>query len=183
MLPKRASLAIATTVCAAVIGGCGSAAQPAAPPVRLSVDSPADGTTTLGSQVVVSGTVAPGAATVLVAGQQVAVSGGSFSARVPVRPGANVIDVLAGAPRAPAAMSAVRVYRLLPVAVPAVEGQSSSTAVTTLTRLGLRPRVHDVGGFLQSLLPMSEQVCSTDPPAGQLLAPGSAVQLQVAVFC
>jgi hypothetical protein len=121
---------------------------------------------------------------VLVAGKPVAVRRGSFTAVVPVAAGTNVIDVLAGSPRAADAMAVVRVYRQLPVAVPDVGGQDPSVAVRQLSRAGLRPRLQGGGGFFQSLLPfVSKQVCSTDPPAGSLLPPGSAVTLQIARFC
>jgi Glucodextranase, domain B/PASTA domain len=178
----HARAALIATVCVVALVGCGSAVRPAPPPVRLTIDRPADGLTTLADQVLVSGTAA-GAATVLVAGRPVPVTGGSFSVQVPVKPGTNVIDVLAGAPRAQDAMNAVRVVRQLPVRVPNLDGQAPSAAVGVLNRLGLRPRVRDVGGFLQSLLPMSERVCATSPPAGRLLPPRSAVEVQIAEIC
>jgi hypothetical protein len=113
----------------------------------------------------------------------VPVSGGVFSTRVAVRPGMNVIDLLAGAPRAQAAMSAVRVYRELPVVVPRLDGASASAASAELRKVGLRARVHERGGFFQSLLPLSKHVCATEPPAGRLLAPSSVVAVEVAKVC
>ncbi len=174
----------AAAACAILLAACGSSARPAPPPVRLSVERPADGTTTLSAQVLVRGTVGPGTPTVLVAGRPATVRDGSFSAWVPVAAGANVIDVLAGAPRAAAAMSVLRVHRELPVAVPDVTGADPSAAARALGRAGLRARVRGAGGFFQSLLPfVSKQVCSTDPPAGSSLAPGSAVTLVIARIC
>jgi PASTA domain len=132
----------------------------------------------------VRGSVGPGSASVLVAGERVAVHRGRFSAWVPIAAGTNVIDVLAGASHAADAMTAVRVYRQLPVAVPDVTGQDPDSAANQLDRAGLRPQLEGGGGFFQSLLPfVSERVCSTDPAPGSLLAPGSSVTLQIARFC
>jgi hypothetical protein len=170
--------------CVALLAACGGVRGPAPTPLRLSVELPADGTTTLAPQVVVRGTVAGrGAATVLVGGRRVPVSGGAFSTEVEVHPGSNVIDVLAGAQGASAAMSAVRVYRELPVTVPDVSGQSASTATAELRRLGLSVRVYDETNFVQQLLPVSKQVCTSEPPAGQPVAPGSPVALEIAKVC
>jgi hypothetical protein len=171
--------------CIAALTACGSATTPAAPALRLTVARPLDGATTLSAQVVVHGTVAgPGAASVLVGGRPVRVTGGAFDTAVPVRPGANVIDVLAGAPGAREAMSAIRVYRELPVLVPRVDGQSAATASAALRRLGLTPRVHDGTGFFQKLLfLLSKHVCSSSPAAGRWVAPGSTVALQIAKIC
>jgi hypothetical protein len=134
--------------------------------------------------VLVRGTVAPAPASVLVGGKPASVNAGGFSAWVNVAPGMNVIDVLAGAAHAQDAMSAVRVYRELPVSVPAVGGKSAADAARTLRQLGLRARVEGGGGFFQSLLPfVSKRVCSTRPPVGTALAPGSTVTLQIARIC
>jgi Glucodextranase, domain B/PASTA domain len=170
-----------------VLSGCGSASSAgsgaAVPPVHLSLTAPEDQVTILARDVQVTGTVSPRRATVLVAGQRVAVQAGSFAVRVPVRAGTNVIDVIAGAPHASGAVTAVRVYRQLPVAVPALSGQSSASATSQLIGRGLRAKVVDVGGFFQSLIPGSSQVCRTSPPAGQQLAPGTQVVVQVAKLC
>jgi Glucodextranase, domain B/PASTA domain len=168
--------------CSGLVAACGGVRAPAAPPVRLSIERPLDGTSILASQVLVSGSAA-GAGTVVVAGRQVPVIGGAFTAKVAVRPGGNVIDVLAGAPGAHAAMRAVRVYRELPVEVPRVEGLSASAASSELRRLGLRAQVHDGSGFFQSLLPLSKHVCDSGPAAGRRVAPGSAVALRIAKIC
>jgi hypothetical protein len=166
------------------VAACGSTPRPPAPPVRLSIAGPADGTTTLSAQVLVRGTVAPSVASVLVGGKPAGVSAGSFSTWVKVAPGTNVIDVLAGAPHARDAMSAVRVYRELPVRLPDVSGESASDAARTLRRLGLRAQIQDGGGFFQSLLPfVAKSVCATRPAAQSMLAPGSTVTLQIGRFC
>lgn len=171
-------------MCAVTLAACGSGAQPAAPPLKLSVTSPADGGQTFEPEVQVRGSVGPGASSVLVAGKRITVHRGSFAAWVPVAAGTNVIDVLAGAPSAATAMTVVRVYRQLPVAVPDVGGQDPDTAAQQLTETRLRPQLQRSdgdGGFFGSLLP--EQVCSIDPPAGSLVRPGSQVTLHVARFC
>jgi hypothetical protein len=185
LAPARCLAAAAILALALVPAGCGGTtpAKPTAAPVRLSLDAPADQVTTLAGDVGVSGTVSPAGATVLVAGQPVTVHQGSFETDVPIRPGTNVIDVMAGARGAPAAATAVRVYRQLPVAVPGLAGDSSASATTQLRRRGLKAKVVDVGGFLQSLIPASPQVCRTVPPAGRQLAPGALVLVQVAKIC
>jgi Glucodextranase, domain B/PASTA domain len=176
--------AVLSLGCVAMLAACGSVQAPAGAPLRLSVELPGDGTTTLAPQVVVRGTVSGAeAAMVLVAGRRVPVRGGAFSTQVAVRPGSNVIDVLAGARGASAAMSAVRVYRELPVIVPDMSGQSASTASSELRRLGLGVNVYDEGGFFEGLLPLSKQVCTSEPPAGQPVAPGSPVALEIAKVC
>ncbi len=179
----RTSIAVAAVACVAAIAGCGGSARPARPPVQLTVETPSTSSTTLASEVTVTGRVSPGTATVLVAGDRVAVSGGSFTARVPVRPGANVVDVLAGSAQAQDAMTAVRVYREVPVAIPNLSGQDPSDAIAALSALGLASNVQQAGGLLQSLIPVSAEVCGTEPPPGRLVAPGSAVTVQVAKLC
>jgi hypothetical protein len=149
----------------------------------MTVDGPSDRATTLAGAVSVRGTVSPASATVLVDGRPAAVAGGGFAASVALAPGMNVIDVLAGARGTTGAMTAVRVYRELPVTVPDLSGASPSSAVSSLRRAGLRATVVDVGGFFQSLIPTSSQVCRTSPAAGRSLAPGSVVRVEVAKLC
>jgi len=171
--------ALATT---AAIAGCGDAAQT---PVRvqLHLDAPADGTRILSPSITVSGSVSPASASVLVLGRSVTVDGGSFTAQIPLKPGTNLVDVLAGAPEAQEAMDVVRVFRELPVTVPGVGGDSSSAAVAALKAAGLVPRVHDTDGGLDFLLPIPRQACATNPPAGQGVAPGSTVDLTISKLC
>ena len=83
------------------LAGCGSTSiGPRPAPVRLSLQGPSDQVTTLAESIAVRGTVSPAGSTVLVGGRPAAVARGSFSAVVSLAPGNNVIDVLAGAPRA-----------------------------------------------------------------------------------
>jgi hypothetical protein len=176
--------AVLSLGCVATLAACGSAAAPAPPQVRLSLTLPGDGTVTLAPRVIVKGAVAtPKVGSVMVGGRPVPVRGGAFSVSVALRPGSNVIDVLAGAPGAQAAMSAVRVYRELPVTVPAMIGQSTSTAEAQLRRLGLSAKVYDEGSYFERLLPIPKQVCVSEPPAGQPVAPGSTVALEIAKVC
>lgn len=151
--------------------------------MHLTINSPTDNVRTLAGQVSVSGTVAPAAATVLVAGKAVAVSSGSFTTSVPVNPGSNVVDVLASAPRALSAMTAVRVYRQVLITIPNLGGDSPGQATAQLTGIGLVPKVQQGGGFLEPLIPGSPQVCQTYPAAGRAVMPGSTVQVQVAKLC
>ncbi|MBV9716935.1 MAG: PASTA domain-containing protein [Solirubrobacterales bacterium] len=182
-LPIAGRLLVAGTL----LAGCGSASPPArpatAPPVHLFVTGPSDDLATLAGDVVVSGTVAPASATVLVEGRQVPVTQGGFRTSVSISPGENVIDVLAAAPHAAGAVAAVRVYRQTAVAVPDLTGVSPSSASARLRAVGLTAKVNDTGGFWQALIPASTQVCQTAPPAGRRVAPGSEVQVQVAKLC
>ena len=174
-----------TAVLAAVAGalsGCGAASRPT-PPVKLRLDAPSDGTRILADSIAVSGTVSPAGAGVTVLGASVAVSGGSFSTRVALKPGTNLVDVLAGAPYAQGAMSVVRIVRELPVTVPYLDGASPSGAEHQLAALGLVAHVRDTDGGLDFLLPIPSQVCVTNPSAGQGVAPGSTVQLTVSKLC
>lgn len=175
--------AIVLSGCIAAVAGCGSTAARPAPPVRLTVSGPSDHTVTLAGVVSVRGTVTPADATVLVAGHPAPVKDGSFTAQVPLAPGTNVIDVLAGARKSTGAVSAVRIYRELPVTVPQLAGASPSRAEAWLSQLGLRPTVLETGGFLQSLIPTSKKVCRTTPAAGASLPPGSSVRVEVAKIC
>jgi Glucodextranase, domain B/PASTA domain len=151
--------------------------------VRLTIETPAVSSTTLAGEVLVTGRVAPPTATVLVAGQRVAVSSGSFSVQVPLRRGPNVVDVIAGAAQALGAMTAVRVYREVPVAIPDLTGDSPSEAVTRLGTLGLTSKVQEASGLIESLIPVAAQVCSTTPPVGRQVPPGSEVTVQVGKLC
>ena len=109
--------------------------------------------------------------------------GGSFDTEVALRPGQNVVDVLAGGRGSAAAMTAVRVYRELMVQVPDVVGQKPSDAADQLTAKGLEPRTEDSGGDFDFFIPGSRTVCATDPEAGSKVAPGSAVKLITGKLC
>src|SRR5581483_805758 len=98
-------------------------------------------------------------------------------------PGHNIVDVLAGAPRAHAAMEAVRVFRQVNVRVPSVSGQTAGTATATLRASGLTARIVDSEPFYSFLLPGSAVVCNTSPQVGQSVAPGTVVTVHVSKTC
>ena len=173
---------VSLSAAACALSGCGNASHPTAQ-VQLRLAAPADGTRILATSIGVSGTVAPATANVVVLGRSVAVNAGSFSARVALKPGTNLVDVLAGAPHAQGAMSVVRVFRELPVTVPDLAGASPSSAERQLEALGLAPRVHQSDGGLDFLLPIPRQVCVTNPGAGRGVAPGSTVTVTVSKLC
>jgi hypothetical protein len=172
----------ALAACAAALAGCGSAVKPKSP-VHLQVSSPSDGTQVHTGSTTVSGTVTPAGATVLVLGRGVRVSHGSFSTQVSLAPGTNIVDVLAGAPHAAAAMSAVRVVRIVYIPIPDLSGDSPSDAQAQLSALGLVPKINNDDGFFSSLLPVSDAVCQTKPPAGAKVPPHSTVTVTVSKTC
>jgi hypothetical protein len=165
------------------LAACGGGSGPAKPPVRLTLASPSDGVRVLDGSVSVSGTVSPRTASVTVNGQRVAVSGGSFNTQVQLSPGTNVVDVLAGSTQSQAAMTAVRVYRQVMVAVPDVTGQSPSDATKQLSAKGLKPKVENSDSSFDFFIPRSRRVCATDPQAGTQVAPGATVQVLTAKIC
>lgn len=177
-----AALSLAATAGAA---GCGGEPErePALAPVRLAVDSPFDTASVDAGTITVSGTVRPAGTRVLVAGDEASVDGNAFTAVVDLEPGANVIDVAAGAPRRPAAMTAVRVTRLVPVEVPDLDGLEPEDAERELEALGLGAELSRGGGLLDELIPGSLGVCGTDPPAGEQVRPGSTVTVEIANAC
>jgi hypothetical protein len=167
-----------------LLAGCGSnAATPAVTAVHLSLSGPVDGTRITTGSVLISGTVSPADATVLVAGRDVAVASGSFQARVPLAPGQNIVDVLAGAPRSRPAMDVVRVFRQVDVPVPSVSGQTVAAATATLRASGLVARIVDNEPFYAFLLPGSPAVCTTSPATGHSVPPGSTVTVDVSKSC
>jgi hypothetical protein len=173
----------ALALAALALAGCGQAKK-AAPPVRLTLDAPADQALLHAASVEVHGVVAPADATVTVEGKDVDVSGGRFSARVRLLPGTNLIDVVAGAKGgAKPAMVAVRVRRQVTVAVPALTGYTPHDAKDALAGLGLSANVQEAGGLLEFLLPEDARVCKTDPKTGTQLPPGSTVTVFAAKRC
>jgi hypothetical protein len=164
------------------LAACGAAAPPP-PSVSLHLGAPADGARVLSATVLLSGTVSPAAATVEVLGRQIAVSGGAFSVPVPLQPGTNVIDVLAGAPQEQAAMSVVRVFRELEVSVPYVIGDSPTAAQSRLQGLHLGVRIVRNSFPLDFLIPVPYTVCATSPPAGRQVPPGSTIAVTVSKTC
>jgi hypothetical protein len=165
--------------------GCGSNPQrtPALAPVRLTIDAPLDAATVDQGTIEVHGRVSPAGARVLVAGDEAGVDGGAFSAIVQLAPGANVIDVEAGAPRRAAAMTAVRVVRRVPVAIPQLAGETPADAIRTLEGLGFKTTTEKAGGLLDDILPGTVGVCDTVPGAGQKVKAGSTVKVRVAKSC
>jgi hypothetical protein len=160
---------------AAVAAGCGGddgeRAQRAPLPVVLKVT------------VEVRGTVEPARAEVLVLGQEAAVSGGTFTAEVPLAPGANVIDVMATARGRGPAMTAVRVTRELPVEVPDLGGLDLAEAQEQAAAAGLELEVTEGGGLFDDLLPGEPAVCDQDPSPGEEVRRGTTVQVEVRRAC
>jgi hypothetical protein len=171
--------------CALLLGACGGG-KPAKPvaPVHLQVTAPQDLGTVRTSSVEVRGTVTPSSATVSVRGQRAQVSGGAWSAQISVEPGVNVVDVLASSGRARPALTAVRVRRVVDVAVPDLTGLSADDARSALADAHLEGDLKTTdGGFFDDLLGGSPQVCSTDPDAGTHVDPGSTVVVRLARRC
>lgn len=169
----------------ALLLGCGEErrAEPPLAPVRLTLDGPTDATTVDADSVEVHGRVVPATARVLVAGDEADVRDGDFSTVVALDAGPNVIDVQAGAPRHPAAMTALRVVREVPVEIPRLEGRAPDEAVQALEDLGLRTEVESDNGLLDALIPGTEGVCATDPGPGELVRTGTVVQLRTSKAC
>jgi hypothetical protein len=172
---------------AAAAAGCGGGdderAQRALVPVELRVDSPADEAVVREETVQVSGTVDPTGSAVRVMGRDAAVSGGTFTAEVPLEPGANVIDVMATARGRGPAMTAVRVTRELPVEVPDLDGLEVTEAQERVAEVGLELEVTEGGGLFDDLLPGEPAVCSQDPEAGEQVRRGTTVQVETAKSC
>ncbi len=167
-----------------LLAGCGSnGAAPAESSVQLSLSGPADGSRVTTPTVLVRGSVSPPDATVLIAGRDVPVAGGTFQAQVPLGPGENIVDLLAGAPRSHPAMGAVRVFRQVDVRVPAVSGQTAGAATATLRASGLTARTVDNEPIYGLLLPGSPAVCNTSPRAGQSVPRGTVVTVNVSKTC
>src|SRR3954469_7096081 len=102
----------------------GDEAPPRKPPalLRRQISSPADTAVASGDTIRVRGTVNPPAARVRVLGRRADVSGGAFTAQVPLEAGANVIDVVASARGRTAAFAALRVTREDRISVPDLLG-------------------------------------------------------------
>jgi uncharacterized Zn-binding protein involved in type VI secretion len=176
-------LAVLCLLAPLAVVGCGGGSTPKQPPVRLTLAAPSDGSRLLQDTVHVSGTVSPASSTVSVEGKRVAVSGGAFDAEVPLDPGQNVVDVIAGAEDSAAAMTAVRVYRELMVEVPDLVGQSPDDASSALTDKGLKPKIEKSDSGFDFLFPGSRKVCATDPDAGSKVEPGSMVTVITGKSC
>jgi hypothetical protein len=176
---------IALLVLLAGMAGCGGADKlpPDPPPVRLSISSPQDSSTVRSDSVELSGTVEPARASVEVLGHAAPVSGGSFSATVPLSEGVNVIDVSATMPGRSAAFAALRVTYDPRVTIPDLTHVVDDDAANRLTKLGLQPSLDAVGGLLDEFRSGPRRVCETDPPAGTVVDPGTNVDVKTAKRC
>lgn len=179
--------ALAALAALALLGGCGGedAEQPPRPlePVRLLVTAPADTATVRGGNVDVRGRVSPAVSEVTVLGRPALVTAGRFSAVVPLEPGANVVDVIATAPRRAPALTALRVTRDVLVTVPQLVGVEEDELEAVLEPLGLRADVERGGGILDVLRPGTAAVCAQQPEAGTRVRRGRSVRVIVAKSC
>lgn len=151
--------------------------------MRLQITAPADAAVVRGGNVDVRGRVAPAVSQVTVLGRPALVTQGSFSAVVPIEPGANVIDVIATAPRRRPALAALRVTRDVLVTVPQLVGVVEEELEDVLEPLGLRAEVRPGGGILDALRPGEPVVCEQDPEAGSRVRRGRSVEVVVAKRC
>lgn len=181
---------LATLICCVALpalAGCGGDDDPQPPPplapVRLQITAPADEAVVRGGNVDVRGRVTPSIAEVTVLGRPALVTGGRFTAVVPLEPGANVIDVIATAPRRRAALSALRVTRDVLVTVPQLAGVEEDELERVLEPLGLRAEVEHGGGILDVLRPGAAAVCEQDPEPGARVRRGRVVLVVVAKRC
>ena len=178
------AVAACVVFCALALPGCGGGqAHKHTPPVKLTIDSPADMALLRQSSVELTGRVAPPGATVTVEGRTARVSHGRFSATVDLEPGTNLVDVLAGRRGFSPAMLALRVRRELDVSVPGLAGATPGDAEDALAALGLQADVKERGGIIELLLPEDARVCETDPAEGSVVAPGTTVIVHVAKTC
>jgi hypothetical protein len=179
----------ATLICCGALlalAGCGGDdPQPprALAPVRLQITAPADEAVVRGGNVDVRGRVTPSIAEVTVLGRPALVTDGRFTAVVPLEPGANVVDVIATAPRRRPALSALRVTRDVLVTVPQLAGVEEDELERVLEPLGLRAEVERGGGILDVLRPGAAAVCEQDPEPGTRVRRGRAVLVVVAKSC
>jgi hypothetical protein len=179
----------ATLICCVALlalGGCGDdepSPPPPLAPVRMQVTAPADEAVVRGGNVDVRGVVSPSVAEVTVAGRPALVTGGRFTAVVPLMPGANVIDVIATAPRRKPALSALRVTRDVLVTVPQLAGVEEDELERVLEPLGLRAEVERGGGILDVLRSGTTAVCEQEPQAGARVRRGRVVRVVVAKRC
>jgi hypothetical protein len=169
---------------AAACGGGGGSADGAPPPkVTLTVHRPGDSTVTRDATVTVSGSVQPVGASVQVAGRPADVVGSGFTASVDLDPGDNVIDLAATAPGRTPALTALRVTREMPIAVPDLSGLTAAEARVALDALGLGFKEERAGGLLEQLLPGEPGVCSQSPGAGTEVTRGTRVTAQLGKRC
>jgi beta-lactam-binding protein with PASTA domain len=152
--------------------------------VRLTLDTPSDGSRVETSSATVSGTVSPDGARVLVVGRSVTPNpDGRFSTTVSLTPGTNLIDVIASAPNARPVMTSLRVVRYVLIRVPPVTGDSPSDAAAAIRAAGLTPKLNGDSNPFSFLLPLPEQICSQSPSGGAQVEPNSTVTLQAGKVC
>jgi hypothetical protein len=180
---RRASPMLLALLVAVPVAGCGAAAKRSGPPVRMTIAAPGDEATTQADTLTVHGSVSPPGASVQVLGRPADVVAGAFTARVPLEPGANVIDLEATAKGRGPAMTAVRVTREMPIAVPDLTHLSTADARARVARLGLRLRTQDGGGLFEGILPGTPGVCDQRPSAGSAAHKGDVVTVIVAKRC
>jgi hypothetical protein len=182
----RPAISIGVLAALSSLAGCGGndpAPAPVLAPVRLAITAPADAAVVRGGNVDVRGRVTPTVAQVSVLGRPALVTQGRFSAVVPLEPGANVIDVIATAPRRKPALTALRVTRDVLVTVPQLAGVAQDELEGVLDPLGLRAEVERGGGILDVLRPGETAVCAQEPQAGTRVRRGSSVRVVVAKRC
>jgi hypothetical protein len=151
--------------------------------VRVTIAGPGDQATTRADTLTVHGQVSPAGASVLVLGQPADVVAGAFTARVPLRPGANVIDLEATAQGRSPALTALRITREMPIVVPDLSHLTTQDAQARAAKLGLRLRTENGGGLLEGILPGTPGVCAQRPDPGSELRKGDTVTVLVAKRC
>ena len=178
----RAALALLAVL---ALAGCGGADRPPPDPpaVRLTVEAPADVSTSKEDSVEVRGRVSPSRASVEVLGKRAPVANGSFSATVGLDEGVNVIDVTATMRGRSPAFAALRVTYDPRVTIPDLTGLQDDEAADRIDKLGLDPQLESVGGLFDELRSGPRRVCESDPPAGTVVDPGSTVTLRTAKGC
>lgn len=183
---RRASPLLFVLLATVAVAGCGASSKRTGnggPPVRVTISAPGDQSTTSADTLTVRGSVSPADASVQVLGQPADVVAGAFTARVPLQPGANVIDLAATAKGRGPALTAVRVTREMPITVPDLSHLSTDDAQARVARLGLRLRTEDGGGLLEGILPGTPGVCDQRPSAGSEAHKGDIVTVLVAKRC
>lgn len=188
MRSVRAVTPLIAACAAALLASCGgsdpsSRGARALPQVHMQVTAPSDSLTTRGTSVTVRGSVDPPGASVRVLGHPAEVVGSSFTTKVDLQPGANVIDVAATAPQRGPSLTAIRVTREMPVSVPDLSGLAPGAARQRVEALGLKYDQTDGGGLFEGLLPGDPGVCEQDPSAGADAMRGTTVRVIVSKRC
>ena len=78
---------------------------------------------------------------------------------------------------------AVRIIRDMRVALPALVGHERNEAFSQLQGLGLKPQEKRDDTWLDRLIPGTDTVCATSPPASTLVQRGAKVIVEVARQC